>query len=719
MQAANYVNGANNMDLAPDAQIVPGVAGNAVYFPAGSGSLQIDGGDRAEFSVSLWREWDGVVESDAVRGVWSIKNISAHFDNLTDSLSITLPGASPVTTDIKDNQEITHWAFIFAKNNYFRVYKNAEQVLELTAADLPADLNDPFVLGGGKTHAAFDELRIFNTALNPPEVQGLYHFVNKGVEPPQAALIAGKVAPRYLGQVDTPAPYRTVIIIKGQTLGTVDANPGDWVLMGQSTGGWQVGICYRWTGLQWVPLVPESNYTEEYQAALLHIFQIPELVEQTGHYGALFAQILVAQKALIDNLIVKQLKVDSDQSATDDFEVEINETVGILAKNGGSKIFEIKPNGQPYFAGHVATATSQLLEGGVFVQGGGQISVENNGWKGVIRPCDNGVELCILGGDGGAMTKKQLKTIIKNGVLSLFVAGNISCGNIFQNNTAFNNVSHPSSGVNQHLNSVATDGNKWMAVGGGLPGGSGSAFISSNGEIWSSVSGIDVTCAGVATDGNQWVAVGSNGAIFTSPDGQTWTRLYTGTPWAFGDVTTDGNKWVAVGGNGIIFTSQDAQTWTAQSSGTTKNFTSVSTDGSIWIASDNSSTTFTSLDGETWAAQTLASGQYVSGAATDGSMWVAVGYNGTILTSPDGQTWTAQSSGVTSYLKRVATDGIMWVAVGNNGVILTSPDGQTWTAQSSGTTKHLDSVATDGNKWIAVGVNGAILISTNNAVVWQ
>ena len=42
MEIINYANG-SNMTLPQDAQIVQGVSGNAVYLPAGAGTMLIDG----------------------------------------------------------------------------------------------------------------------------------------------------------------------------------------------------------------------------------------------------------------------------------------------------------------------------------------------------------------------------------------------------------------------------------------------------------------------------------------------------------------------------------------------------------------------------------------------------------------------------------------------------------------------------------------------------
>ena len=102
-------------------------------------------------------------------------------------------------------------------------------------------------------------------------------------------LIEG-TTPKYLGVTETVAASRTAIITKGERLGAVDANTGDWVLSGKTIGGWKVGLCYKWSGLAWKPLEPAINYAKEYHACLLHICEIEDLMKETGHFGALFAR---------------------------------------------------------------------------------------------------------------------------------------------------------------------------------------------------------------------------------------------------------------------------------------------------------------------------------------------------------------------------------------------------------------------------------------------
>ena len=353
MEAINYAPSGQNMILTEDAQIVAGVSGNACYLPGGTGTIAL-AGDRNELSVSLWRQWDGIVESDTPRGIFSFKNIQIFFDNMTDLLTVVINGFKAIT-DIKDDQQQTHWGFTFAKNGLFTVYKNAKEVYRLSAGDKPVDMTDGFTIGGGRTHATFDEVRVYKTVLKQGEINGLFYLVSKGTQVKQLEKIVQSATPKYLGVTETVPTTRTVVITKGERLGAQDANAGDWVLMGKTVGGWKVGVCYRWTGRMWINLEPEYNYTEQYQAALYHICEIEELMKNTGHFGALFAKALVVQKALIDkllvnqafikNLVVQKLHIDSDDTTHQDFEAWFDQAHGLKINNKGEEMLRVTPDG--------------------------------------------------------------------------------------------------------------------------------------------------------------------------------------------------------------------------------------------------------------------------------------------------------------------------------------------------------------------------------------
>ncbi len=74
MEAINYASGGSNMTLPEDAQIVQGVSGNAVYLPAGAGTMPI-ASNRNELTISLWRQWDGVVDSAQPTGAFFQRRI--------------------------------------------------------------------------------------------------------------------------------------------------------------------------------------------------------------------------------------------------------------------------------------------------------------------------------------------------------------------------------------------------------------------------------------------------------------------------------------------------------------------------------------------------------------------------------------------------------------------------------------------------------------------
>ena len=359
MEALNYVAGAHNMILTEDAQIVTGVSGNACYLPIGTGKMRMDE-QYNELSISLWREWDGVVDTQDKRGIFSLKNLELYFDSSTDFLTIVCAGVTTVT-DIKDEQKQAHWCVIYQKGAVCTVYKNAHQVAQVVSAQEPADCTGGFTLGGGRTHATFDEIRLYKAVLQQAEINGLYYLISKGVQVKQVEDIASNSTPKCLGVTETVANTQAVIIVKGEKLGIQQAHAGDWVLMSKTVGGWKAGICYRWTGAMWINLEPEYNYEAQYQACLYHICEIPELVQNTGHYGALFAKLLVAQEAFIKKLVtdqaflkelvVQRLKIDSDKNSDKDFEAWFDAGNGLRIKNNGDVIFWVEPGGNASFYG--------------------------------------------------------------------------------------------------------------------------------------------------------------------------------------------------------------------------------------------------------------------------------------------------------------------------------------------------------------------------------
>ena len=225
--------------------------------------------------------------------------------------------------------------------------------------------------------------------------------------------------------------------------------------------------------------------------------------------------------------------------------------------------------------------------------------------------------------------------------------------------------------------------------------------------------------------GGVYLAAGAGGTLLRSGDAVTWTQQTTGTSNdLYGLATNGAGGYVAVGQNGTILTSSGGQTWTVQSSGTTNDLYAVAYGYGVWVAVGKSGTVLTSLNAVNWTAiasnttQTLKGVVYgvathpatTTTAATANAVFVAVGAGGTQLTSTDyGATWTAGTinSGLNNL--NAVSYGRQFVAVGNNGSLFTSTDAATWTAQASGTSSDLNAIAHSTTNISVVGATGTNL----------
>lgn len=222
-------------------------------------------------------------------------------------------------------------------------------------------------------------------------------------------------------------------------------------------------------------------------------------------------------------------------------------------------------------------------------------------------------------------------------------------------------------------------GDGWyVAVGGGD---SNQALTSTDGLSWSPQTVVEasLTLESVARGAGLFVAVGQNGAVYSSPDGVTWTARTIGISAAdsFYDISWNGSLFVAVGYS-------DVDPYSA-------NYA-------------------TSQDGITWTPQLLPWDQGAQSIVWNGSLFVAVGHQA-ILTSFDGLTWTVRSNGM-DWLTQVAWTGTQFVATGDVGsaTVLTSDDGVTWTSARS-ISGFYQGVASNGTRTIFVTAWGGIVIN--------
>jgi hypothetical protein len=254
------------------------------------------------------------------------------------------------------------------------------------------------------------------------------------------------------------------------------------------------------------------------------------------------------------------------------------------------------------------------------------------------------------------------------------------------------------------LSAVTWTGSHFVAVGATFGTGQGSAEFSPDGEVWAEATRPpDGPAVAAVWTGSQMVAAGPGGGVFTSPDGDVWTRqasLAVGSTDP-ASVAWSGSRLVAAFG-GKVFTSTDGAGWTAaaqvdgtitgmawgagQFVGVGRRLGSMGTCLAIW----------SSPDGVQWPARqgdspcAFYGDDALSGVAWSGSRFVTAGIHHpthgdvgiVLLESADGVNWSplqiALASDQGSFSANVWWTGVGFLATWGNRVF-TSPDGVTWT----------------------------------------
>jgi len=65
----------------------------------------------------------------------------------------------------------------------------------------------------------------------------------------------------------------------------------------------------------------------------------------------------------VDELITKKLHIDTDKNSNQDFEVDINEDIGISVRYKGQVVFEVSKTGNAIFSGDIITPPFELIQG--------------------------------------------------------------------------------------------------------------------------------------------------------------------------------------------------------------------------------------------------------------------------------------------------------------------------------------------------------------------
>jgi len=219
-----------------------------------------------------------------------------------------------------------------------------------------------------------------------------------------------------------------------------------------------------------------------------------------------------------------------------------------------------------------------------------------------------------------------------------------------------------------------------------------------------------------------FIAVGSNGRIYSSPDGTTWTSRTSGTDNLLFSVTYSESLglFATVGSSGTILTSSDGINWTSEMSSLNDkalSYITYSKKLNLFATIGSSGTILTSSDGINWTSRTSGTNNNLSHITYSKNLglFVIVGSSGTILTSSDGINWTSRTSGTNNNLNCVVYSESLelFIIVGASKTILTSSDGITWTSRYTSINRDLNSVACSENLglFVIAGNHGTILTS--------
>jgi hypothetical protein len=297
----------------------------------------------------------------------------------------------------------------------------------------------------------------------------------------------------------------------------------------------------------------------------------------------------------------------------------------------------------------------------------------------------------------------------------------------------------------QEMHSVAVGAPGLVAV-----GDDGDPYRDINAAVWTSPDGVtwarvfqsdnelggsgsqhmySVTAGGLGfvAVGSEWSGGDEDAAVWTSPDGFTWTRVPHDES-VFGGEGGQCMNSVAAGGPGLVVVGhevQDPENW----------------DAAVWISPDGLTWTRVPHDDAVFGGPGMRSMRSV---AVGGPGLVAVGWdtpdgdsNAAVWTSPDGLSWTRVPHDEAVFggtgdqgMQSVTAGGPGLVAVGNewlhgdsDAAVWTSPDGLTWTrvphdeAEFGGTSNEgMGSVSLGAPGLVATG---SILMSNNrDAAAW-
>jgi len=252
-------------------------------------------------------------------------------------------------------------------------------------------------------------------------------------------------------------------------------------------------------------------------------------------------------------------------------------------------------------------------------------------------------------------------------------------------------------------------------------GDNGAVYTSTNAISWTRVdSTVDAWLRGVAHGGGVFVAVGDFGTILVSPDGVTWSERTSPSSAHLNRVTHTSGGFVAVGDGGVVLTSALGNSWSMVTSGATGDlFTVSATTLDLLVAGDFE---VRIRIGSGWTNELGREdgplpATYLASVGNSGSFFLA-GRTGMMAEGFRRGAAPYQWFPRSSPLRPVLFDGNwvsnLFVAVGDRSTIMTSVDGVVWSYEfppPAFTNSVFLGVGGTTNLLVGAGGGGALMIS--------
>ncbi len=221
------------------------------------------------------------------------------------------------------------------------------------------------------------------------------------------------------------------------------------------------------------------------------------------------------------------------------------------------------------------------------------------------------------------------------------------------------------------LEGAVWTGSSFALIGAMCPSYNGILIKSDNGLLWETIETDIPALHGITWNGMEVVAAGDSVIFGSDLDGFGWE---TPIDASFQDIAWNGSLFVAAGLGGCVYTSPEGQIWTKRNSGTTEHLYGAAWTGTCFIAAGSGGTVVTSRDGETWKRSRIDSSLTIFDVGSNDSLTAAVAGRAVYLSSdPESGEWKRHETGYSYGLYGVTFFRDLIVVSGDNGAIISSP----------------------------------------------